>query len=138
MLSLHFTGEGHSGLDIGPVDSFQLFGPALVAGDRRLAVQENERWCFSDRTFAVVEALVPVQVRFEDEKDVSVILGPYPQLRISGGGIRSGHGFGEIIASYNDRSHCWYEYLSRRRYCRVVIEEAVTSKTSPLPDTERK
>ncbi len=68
---------------------------------------------------------MPTQLRFEDESgEAVIILGPFDRVRVSGSGIRVGHGFGEIVASYNDRSQSWYEYLSRRRYPKVVLEEA--------------
>lgn len=126
MLTVRFKGATESAADlrVGPAPAFLLDGPTLRAGDETIAAQEKGAWKHDGTTFPAVETTAPTQVRFEDERGFAVTLGPFDRVQLSGSGIRCGHGFGEILASFNERSQCWYEYLSRKRYATVVLEAA--------------
>jgi hypothetical protein len=124
MLWLRLKGSAGHDVRVGPAVAFALNGPVLKMGNQPVADQDRGNWRHTGHTFPAVETQAPTQIRFEDECGTVVILGPFERVQLSGSGIRCGHGFGEIVASYNERSRSWYEYLSRRRYPVVVFEEA--------------
>lgn len=136
MLSVRLEGPAGQDLRIRHVKDVQLAGLTLKLGEQTPPLVDGGRWQVDGSTYVAIETEAPTQVRFEDDNGLLVTLGPFPRVRFSGGGLRHGHGFGELLASYDDYSHSWYEYLSCKRYSTLVLEAAAKGNGSAEPGHE--
>jgi hypothetical protein len=116
------TGEKEN---VGPRITFRLSRNVLEAGDETVAVYSAGLWRTHTNSFLVLSISDDVHLTYSDEKNKSVVHGPFDKLFVVDGLIHAGERDGSILSRFDELSGHWTCIVDRVQWRTIDFENGI-------------